>query len=248
MSKTQITVAKRFLGPPNSANGGYVSGLLAAGISGTAEVTLHRPPPLGVPLLIRSEADGAVLYDGPTRLASAIPAAAPEPGLSAVSIDMAAEAARRTFPTSAHPLPGCFVCGPERREGDGLRIHVGPVQTDDPDWQGLLAANWTPHETLADNAGRVRTEFLWAALDCPTGYAVSNSRGMRSVLLGRQTVSVLTRPRVGEALVVAARKTGSEGRKRFADSALFSANGELIAGCRAIWIDVSPAAQQGLPG
>ena len=43
-----ITIDRRFCGPPNSGNGGYVCGLLAGHIDGTsAEITLRAPPPLG---------------------------------------------------------------------------------------------------------------------------------------------------------------------------------------------------------
>lgn len=248
METAQISVSRRFLGPPNSANGGYVSGRVAGPIAGSAEVTLHLPPPLDKPLVLKPEGSGVALFDGETRLASAIPAALSNMPIKPVPLAQARAAARRTFPVSGHPLPECFVCGPARLEGDGLKIHVGPLQSGDPDWQGLLAADWTPHDSLDDGAGLVRPEFLWAALDCPTGYAVSSSQGMRSVLLGRQTVSISRQPAVGESLVVAAQQTGRDGRKFFADSALFDANGDNVAACRAIWIEVSPEVQRGLAG
>jgi hypothetical protein len=41
-----VVIEKRFCGPPKSANGGYVCGLLAAHIDGHAEITLLAPPPL----------------------------------------------------------------------------------------------------------------------------------------------------------------------------------------------------------
>ena len=43
---TEIIIDKRFCGPPNSGNGGYVCGRLARHIPGGAEVTLRAPPPL----------------------------------------------------------------------------------------------------------------------------------------------------------------------------------------------------------
>jgi hypothetical protein len=36
-----MTIARRFRGPPNSGNGGYVCGMLARHIAGAAEVTLR---------------------------------------------------------------------------------------------------------------------------------------------------------------------------------------------------------------
>ena len=41
-----IRIERRFRGPPNSGNGGYSAGRLAAFIDGSAAVTLHMPPPL----------------------------------------------------------------------------------------------------------------------------------------------------------------------------------------------------------
>ena len=53
----QITIPKRFCGPPDSGNGGYVCGLLAGYVSGGSEVTLRMPPPLERPLDIVREGD-----------------------------------------------------------------------------------------------------------------------------------------------------------------------------------------------
>lgn len=39
-----VTIARRYRGPLDSANGGYAAGLLGARLGGTAEVTLRLPP------------------------------------------------------------------------------------------------------------------------------------------------------------------------------------------------------------
>jgi PAS domain-containing protein len=67
-----ITIGKRFRGPPNSGNGGYVCGLLAGHIDGrSAEITLRAPPPLARPLNIVPGAHGAMdLRDGDRILAT----------------------------------------------------------------------------------------------------------------------------------------------------------------------------------
>ena len=46
----QLSIDPRFKGPPDSGNGGYVAGRLAAYLDGTAAVRLHRPPALERPL------------------------------------------------------------------------------------------------------------------------------------------------------------------------------------------------------
>jgi hypothetical protein len=55
-----IMIEKRFCGPPNSANGGYVCGLLAGHIDGSAEITLRVPPPLGHRLGVVASVHGGV--------------------------------------------------------------------------------------------------------------------------------------------------------------------------------------------
>ena len=42
----EIFINKRFNGPPNSGNGGYVAGLIAKEIGKCCEVKLVAPPPV----------------------------------------------------------------------------------------------------------------------------------------------------------------------------------------------------------
>ena len=71
-----------------------------------------------------------------------------------------------------HLIPSCFNCGPLRAEGDGLRIFPGVVEE-----REVVAAPWTPAQSLANSEGIVEQEYVWSALDCPTIWAL--------VLLGR---------------------------------------------------------------
>ena len=45
-----MIIPPRYNGPPDSANGGYACGLMSEALGGGFEVTLLRPPPLGVDL------------------------------------------------------------------------------------------------------------------------------------------------------------------------------------------------------
>jgi len=185
------------------------------------------------------------MYDGELLIGSGKPVSLDPVLLAAPSFEQATEAARRTFKDSLHTLPTCFVCGPQRDIGDGLRIHVGPVDPLDQSWNGVLAAPWVPDESLADPDGMILPEFVWAALDCPTAYACSSPAGMRHILLGRQTVEITRLPTVGEKCVVAARELSHEGRKSFAEAILVGADGGVIGGCNATWIEVSPEVHRG---
>jgi hypothetical protein len=96
VSQQDILIQERFRGPPDSANGGYVCGLVAGIIGGAAEVTLRRPPPIGKALVVRRFDDGGVaIIDGEAVVAQGVSAEveveAPEP----VGLSDAVEAARR---------------------------------------------------------------------------------------------------------------------------------------------------------
>lgn len=242
-----LIIDRRFHGPPNSANGGYACGCLASYIDGPAEITLKRPPPLDTELVVKNGPDGTVeLYDGDTLVGSGRAAEFTVRDVQPPTFDEACRAASRTFDATRHPLPSCFVCGPHRAAGDGLRIHPGPVDSGDSDWHGVLAAPWVPGADLADEGGLVRPEFVWAALDCPTAYASSDRNGMRIILLGRQSVRIFERPAAQARCVVTAWQTGNDGRKYFAEAALSDEQGRRLAECRATWIEVSPEVQKGL--
>ena len=163
----QITIHCRFNGPPNSGHGGYVSGILASYIAACAEVTLRAPPPLGRRLSIERLESGIVhLSDGGVSIAEGRPAELPLDIPDPPTLEESAIAAKAYPGFEEHPFPTCFGCGHERAEGDGLRIFSGPVTGSE-----VLAAPWIPDASLAGQTGKVRNEFLWAALDCPGGWA-----------------------------------------------------------------------------
>jgi hypothetical protein len=246
-----ITIDKRFCGPPNSGNGGYVCGRLAAQLGGSAEITLRAPPPLGRPLNVVADGDGRVeLRDGETIVATGQRASVDVVEVPVASFAEAEDAVRRTpYDESTHTLSTCFVCGPARAPGDGLRIFPGPLA---PRREGLqaVAATWVPYADLAGDDGCVAPEFVWAALDCPTGHAGLGARhlgmtGAETVLLGRMSARIDGRPKPGERCVVVAWPTGRDGRKLFANSALLATSGEVLAVARATWLMVERQVQLG---
>jgi hypothetical protein len=203
-------------------------------LGGTAEVTLRRPPPLERPLTVMRNPAGLVLLDGDTTIAEARPAALeleppPCPGLAA-----AADAAGHYHGLEEHAFPSCFVCGPERAPGDGLRIFAGRVAGD-----SLVASPWKPDAQLADQAGVVDPAFAWAALDCPGAWAWLADLE-RPLVLGR-LAAVLDAPvRAGQLHVVGGWRLGREGRKHFSGTAIWRADGTVCARARATWIEVDP--------
>lgn len=232
MSET-VVIDERFHGPAGSANGGYACAMVARWVDGPAEVTLRVPPPLGRELTVVRDGDRVSLLDGDVLVAEARPTAAdvevPEP----VSFVEAERAAARYPWRESHPYPTCFVCGPQREVGDGLRIFPGPVED-----RALFAAPWTPAASLADADGQVRAEFVWGALDCPSGIVTDLFGDVGLILLGRLAADLERPVMAGEPHVVQAWPVSRDGRKLHTASALFTAEGERCAVGRAVWIEV----------
>lgn len=229
-----LSIAERFCGPPLSGNGGYVCGRIARHIAGCASVRLLAPPPLDTELALQRGADGAVrlmadasvIGEGrAARLELAVP---PAPTLAE-----AEQAARNYLGFRQHSFPGCFVCGPQRHAGDGMRIFPGPLPG-----QALVAAPWIVDPGLA------APEFLWAALDCPGAFALLPLEPGTTLVLGQLTARIDGEVRPGEHCVVMAWPLGIEGRKHLAGSAVFSAAGQLLAVAQATWIAVPERAFQ----
>lgn len=243
---TELLIPARFNGPARSGNGGFVAGSLAERIAdaafSTVEVTLRMPPPLETVLTVTSEDGRAVLRHGDDTVAEARVVDLELDAVDEVPVDVAGAAMQRYPGLGNHPFPTCFACGPDRAEGDGLRIFPGPVGDD----RGYVASLWLPHPAhaestdLVDDVQRCGTGTTWAALDCIGGW--SEDLEGRPCVLGRMTARVDALPVVGERHVVVGRHLGSEGRKSFTASTLYDADGRVVATARHTWIQVDPSA------
>jgi hypothetical protein len=227
-----VVIRRRFRGPPDSGNGGYVAGLVASAFGGTdCTVTLLRPPPLEQPLDLVREGEEAVLRDGAGAIATAVHARIdldiPKPPSMAD-----AEGAKSLFSgLDRHIYPSCFVCGPLRGEGDGLRIFPGAAG------RGRVASRWTPAADLAGDSGMVGREYLWAALDCPGYFAVQESAGM--ALLGRMTAKVVQDIPASKPVIVTGWEIVSEGRKHHVGTAIHDPAGRLMAFAKGTWVTLA---------
>lgn len=226
-----ITIEPRFNGPPDSGHGGYVAGLLAQRFGGSnVEVTLRKPPPLGRPLTIDREGETVHLLDGESLIAETRPFEVKMDVAEPPSFDEAAVAARNYPGLEQHPFPNCFVCGPERAEGDGMRLSAGPL----PD-RDVTATPWVPGLSLSGDSV-VAPKFVWAALDCPSGWATHDFAPGRNAVLGR-IAARLDRPVIPRArYVIASWPLSKDGRKMYAAGAVFDEDGGLHAVALATWI------------
>jgi len=222
---TGMIVKGRFCGFPNHASSGYVAGLLGRQLDGPATVSFERPVPVDRPLGIERPPDGTVVLaeEGVTLAQAAAATLQLEPP-TPVSFTDAEWASERYLGFTEHAAPGCFVCGPAREWGDGLAIFPGPVPG-----RHLVAGTWAPDPTLIDRRGTVRPEFVWAALDCPIGFALLEAFGRRTMLPRQLTVSVLRPLQVGARWIVMGWPFAADGHTLLGASAIFSARGELHA-------------------
>lgn len=227
-----LTVGHRFRGPSASGNGGYVAGLLAAragaGVGGSgAMVTLRTPPPLDTPLATVADGDGGVrLMHGESLVAEAARSSLTVDAVPPVDPARAAAASSAYPGLRVHPFPECFVCGPARAPGDGLRLFPGRLG------DGRTACVWT---VVPDLAGL--PELVWAALDCPGGWSAEIEG--RPMVLGRMSAAVAALPVAGEECVVMGLLLGSEGRKTWTASTAYGADGRELGRAHATWIAIA---------
>jgi hypothetical protein len=227
-----LVIGRRFRGPPTSGNGGYTCGMLAAAASRPVEVRLVRPPPLDRPLAIVDDppTGGLQLKDGTDIIATATPSTfeleVPKPPSYAQAL--AAVSNYEGF--REHAYADCFVCGPVRQRGDGMRIFASPIEGRD-----LVAAAWMPDRSLVGTDGKVLPEFMWAALDCPGFFATGAAA--RGVLLGTYAARIDRCVHLDAACVVIGWALRHDGRKHVVGTAIFDNFGELCGRALATWIE-----------
>lgn len=225
-------IDERFCGPPRSGNGGYTCGRIARHLGGTPAIRLKVPPPVNTTLRLEYTDQDARLFHETTLVGEARPCNLELQLPPAPSFEEAVAASRSYVGFVAHAFPGCFVCGPSRKAGDGLRIFPGRVSG-----RSTLAAPWIPDASLAED-GRIKPEFLWSALDCTGAFAVLPAEEGVTIVLGELCAALTGAIAPEEPCVVAGWPLGVAGRKRLAGSAVYAADGRVVALARAVWIEV----------
>jgi acyl-coenzyme A thioesterase PaaI-like protein len=231
-----VRIERRFRGPPKTGNGGYVAGLVAAALGGSnCTVTLKAPPPLDRDLTLETDGISASLLQDDQIVVTAAKGPVEIDVPPPPTLTEAQDAEPRFSGHSHHIFPGCFVCGPDREAGDGMRIFPGALH----DHANRVAATWTPDDSVTGEDGLVRPEFLWAALDCPGYFATEDKAGL--ALLGRMSAVIHRTVHAGDPLIVTGWPIDSEGRKHRVGSALHDKDGQLVAAATATWITLNEA-------
>ncbi|MCG8691380.1 MAG: hypothetical protein MI806_09245 [Minwuiales bacterium] len=234
-AQDKIIVEPQFRGPPESGNGGYVSGLMARHLKGAedgAEVTLRLPIPLGRELTLEARNGTLALTEGDALIAEArakpLHIDVPEPP------DFAdvAQAAEHGGSFEDSPYNDCFVCGRQRAVGTGLRVFAGAVNG-----RRIVAAPWIPYAELADGTGKVDPMYHWGALDCPGAEALSLDE-RRPITTGRMHGRVERPVEIGEKCRVIGWEIARDGRKHYSGTAVFKEDGTLSAAALTTWIEI----------
>lgn len=236
-----VTIGRQFNGPPNSGNGGWVSGLIAAeaaahGAAHPITTRLATPPPLDVPL-VWENVDGVthLMTHGGALVGSAQPGSfshdvPPPPSAGEVSAGL------EHYPGfKHHPFNTCFTCGTARGEGDGLRLFTGPI---DPSDSTRTAGPWHAHEAFAEADGTIGVPVSWAALDCPGGWAADFT--VQPMVLGTMTAQVFSAPVASREYRATGQLIERSGRKFTTATALYDGE-DLIGRAEQVWIEIDPA-------
>lgn len=228
----QVSIPSRFNGPLESGNGGYCSAVFAELVDGQAAVNLRRPIPLDVPLDVAHEDGEAQVTHAGEVIAEAQPSSPPVLDVPAPVEPRQARLASRGYRGADHGIfSRCFVCG--RAREDSLGVFAGAV-----DGRQMVASPWTPPDWTGGEDGTVRSEIVWAVLDCPTVCAAFlESDAQPMAYLVRMNAELRRPVPTGREHVAVAWPTWRDGRKHRAGSAIFSASGELLALAEALMIE-----------
>jgi hypothetical protein len=249
MSTTTFTIPKQFCGPPGSSNGGYFCGTVASFFDYSVSIRLKAPPPLDTEMHIQRNSEQALVLAGKQVIAQVKRSDDPIEPAPFISFDSAAQCSEEGLAGSLinHPFPECFVCGPNRTSGDGMRIFTGPDKN-----QSLHAASWNAHPAWSSDGCEVDIPFIWSALDCPSsGPAFATSIQPDSdiaYVLGTLDIRVISRPKINETYAVVCAVDEGDERLYRTRVSLYANDSTLLATGAAIWVQVPRSLFNNTPG
>lgn len=232
----EVAVPGHVHGYPEVAFGGYVAGVLAKRSEHkTLRVDFRSKVPLETPLTLTptrdggqalTAADGTLLAETTAAELTLDPPAAPS-WSEAKAITAAALASER------RGITNCYGCGSGCAPGRGLLLFPS-----DADHLDLIVAAWVPDPLLGTDEGLLPTETVWAALDCPGGWASMRQPGTSfGSVTAALTATQLQPIHAGGEYISYAWPISRDGRKCTVGVALATADGEPCALAEALWIE-----------
>ena len=102
-----------------------------------------------------------------------------------------------------------------------------------------FATTWTPPEWSAAADGSVLDRFVWAAIDCPSGWrAGSVGSEFRLAVTGEMRAEVYGPIQLGSTYALVAWAGDWRGRRVTAGTALFSEDRACLAASESMWVAV----------
>lgn len=223
----RIVVDGRFCGVAGMGQGGYLAGLVAGRHPQAFQVDFRNPIPLDAEMHVEHTPKGIRLIHDDKPIVEGRPgdSVTRVPGFVALA---EAERARERAEANSLPIVGtCFSCG---TRADSLRVHAGPAE------DGLFATPYTPPAWTAPD-GVVEPPFVWAPLDCAAGWCLAWDPPRPRAVTGMLTLEILSDVLPERDYVVVAESDGPwRTRTRRAWSALYTAEGELVARSESLWV------------
>ncbi|MGY2058375.1 PaaI family thioesterase [Nocardia gipuzkoensis] len=229
-----FTVPGHVRGYPGVAFGGYVAGLLAAA-SGSEQVRVdfRRTVSVESPVVLAADGsggaslidqDGVVLAEASASRVTVTPRPAPT-WTQARAASATADVLRK--------MSRCYGCGAACPPGRGLRLSPWAMPTHD-----MVVAAWTPDLSLGGPDRLLSTENVWAALDCPGGWAAMALRDLRpGAVTAALTATQFEPVRAGDPYLSYGWPISANGRKHTVGVALARADGTICALAEALWIE-----------
>ncbi|MGI9606074.1 MAG: hypothetical protein ACR2P0_08050 [Acidimicrobiales bacterium] len=234
-----ITIEHTHNGPEGRGHGGTAAGRFAELVNPrAATVRLHAPVPLDTPMRSLESSTRASMYAGGDHIATIRPLSAPldvgQVGRLPSLMVNNAESCWLDARDGVHMAPTCFACGHEREIG-GLGLRPGPIAE-----TGLHATSWTPAADDADPDGDdVEPWMVWAALDCPTGFAaLSKLDASWAAVTGELSVEIRGPVIAGLEHQIISRHRTTSGRKIGTEAVMVGPLGVTVAVAVATWIAV----------
>ena len=242
----KFTIPKQFCGPPSSGNGGYFCGTVASFFEHSVEIRLKAPPPLDTPMQIERGQELSQVFVGDTLIAQVRPLLENIEPAPWINRDDATDCSDKGLAGSLinHPFPTCFVCGPNRHEGDGMRVFTGPQKD-----TNLFGARWHAHPAWSSNGTTIDPKYVWSALDCPSSgpaFATSVEAGSDiAYVLGTLSVQIHRDVKVGEDYSIVCATDERHERLYRTRVSLYGLDQEPLATGAAVWIQVPRSMFQG---
>lgn len=222
-------------GPPGGGQGGLAAYRFCETAGRDLSVRLHAPVPLATDLAVHEQDDGrfvAIDPAGGTVILSGVPAEFVGSDPAPVTVEEAGAARRRTeVHAGIHGAPNCFSCG---LHAESMGVHPGPLD------DGRFATDLHPPPWAVTDDGFVEPFVVWAALDCTAGVYVGSVPDDRIVVTANYQVKVYRQRIEPGPLAVVAFPIDPDwdGRKRWAGSAAFDADGAIVAEARSLWVSL----------